>query len=62
MDTFYFYDSGVLIRQEVDSNYDGKIDIWIYLYKSIYISKYEVDTDFDGKADKVVDYGKKNKP
>jgi hypothetical protein len=59
MDTFYYYDKGALIRQEVDSNYDGKIDIWIYLYSSVYITKYAADTDFDGTIDKVIDYGKK---
>jgi hypothetical protein len=59
MDTFYYYDKGSLIRQEIDSNFDGKIDIWIYLYSSVYITKYMADTDFDGKVDKVVDYTKK---
>ena len=46
------------IREEIDSNFDGKADIWIYLYKGIYIKKYEKDTDFDGKVDIVKDYGK----
>jgi hypothetical protein len=58
MDTFYYYDNGALYKQEVDSNYDGKVDIWMYLYKSVYVTKYEADTDFDGVVDKVIDYTK----
>jgi hypothetical protein len=58
MDTFYYYDKGALVREEIDSNNDGKIDIWVYMYSSVYIAKYAADTDFDGKIDKVIDYTK----
>ena len=56
MDDFYFYERGVLIRQEIDSNFDELVDIWVYLHKGIYIKRYELDTDYDGKIDRIVDY------
>ncbi|QEN03609.1 hypothetical protein EW093_02475 [Thiospirochaeta perfilievii] len=57
MDNFYFYEDGFVVRQEVDSNYDLKIDIWVYITndgKSI--SSYEKDLDFDGVVDKVKEF------
>ena len=57
MDDFYFYKNGVLIRQEIDSNFDRKIDIWIYIYKGVYIERIETDKDFDGKLDSVETFG-----
>ena len=53
MDDFYFFENEVLIRREMDTNYDGEIDIWVYLKEGIYITRYEQDTDFDGEIDKV---------
>ena len=57
MDDFYFYSNGVLIRQEIDTNYDNKPDVWIYLEKGIYIIKVERDKNFDG----IIDYTKQYK-
>lgn len=56
MDDFYFYENGVLRRQEIDNNFDGNIDVWIYLEKGIYISKIERDADYDGKIDFTKEY------
>jgi hypothetical protein len=56
MDDFYFYANDVLQRQEIDSNYDGQIDIWVYLYHGVYIRMWERDTDFDGVIDVRRDY------
>lgn len=57
MDNFYYFDNGFVVRQEVDSNYDQKVDIWVYITndgKSI--SKYEKDLDFDGEVDKIKEF------
>ncbi|MFO7731086.1 MAG: hypothetical protein R6V86_10000 [Spirochaetia bacterium] len=56
MDDFYMYDHGVLIQRAIDSNADGKIDIWVYLEEGVYIARYEEDTNFDGTMDKVKNY------
>lgn len=57
MDNFYYYEDGVVVRQEVDSNYDNKIDVWVYVANGgTAISKYEKDTDYDGIVDKVKEY------
>lgn len=64
MDNFYYYEDGYVVRQEVDSNYDQKIDIWVYITNNgTAILKYEKDLDYDGVIDKikefeVVDIGK----
>ena len=58
MDDFYFYKNGVLIRHEIDSNYDTLPDIWVYIDEGIYIEKVEQDKDFDGTADYVRNYSK----
>ena len=52
-DDYYIYEDGVLIRREVDSNFDGKIDLWVYLKNGSYIRGYEKDSNFDGILDKV---------
>lgn len=52
-DDFYLYDEGVLVRREVDSNFDGLIDLWVYLKNGSYIRGFEKDSDFDGILDKV---------
>lgn len=52
MDDLYFFHEGLLVRQEVDSNFDGKIDLWCQIERGLYMISYEQDTDFDGVADK----------
>ena len=56
MDDFYMYDHGVLNQRAIDSNADGKIDIWVYLEEGVYIARYEEDTNFDGTMDRVKNY------
>lgn len=57
MDNFYYYDSGFVTRQEVDSNYDQKIDVWVYITNNgKSISRYEKDVDYDGVVDKVKEF------
>ena len=46
MDDFCFYANGVLEKELIDSNFDGKIDLWVYLQKGIYIERYERDNGF----------------
>ena len=38
---------------EVDNNFDGKIDTWQYVNAQGKIEKAEYDEDFDGKVDRV---------
>lgn len=57
LDDFYFYSNDVLQRQELDSNFDDRIDIWIYMWRGVYVRKWERDTDFDGEIDLVREYG-----
>lgn len=61
MDNFYFYEYGFIIRQEIDSNYDGKIDIWVYIEdEGTSITRYEKDIDFDGVVDKIKEFKDEN--
>ncbi len=57
MDDFYFYTGGVLEKREVDTNFDTRIDLWVYLKEGVYIEKYTRDTDFDGEIDIVKSFG-----
>ena len=57
MDDFYFYADGVLKKREVDTNFDTRIDLWVYLKEGIYIEKYTRDTDFDGEIDLIRSFG-----
>jgi hypothetical protein len=57
MDDFYFYSNGIIVRREVDSNFDLNIDIWVYIKDGSYIEKYEQDLDFNGEIDKVKLFG-----
>lgn len=57
MDDFYYYENEVLVRREIDSNYDGRIDIWVYLTEGMYIRRYERDTNFDGEPDQIKVFG-----
>ncbi|MEE8440475.1 MAG: hypothetical protein V3S41_02045 [Spirochaetia bacterium] len=56
MDDFYFYSNDVLQRQEVDSNFDQAIDIWIFMWRGVYVQRWERDTDYDGAVDQCRDY------
>lgn len=57
MDNFYYYESGFVVRQEVDSNYDQMIDVWVYISnEGKSISRYEKDLNFDGVVDKVKEF------
>ena len=56
MDDFYFYSNDVLQRQEVDSNFDQSVDIWIFMWRGVYIRRWERDSDHDGLVDVVQDY------
>lgn len=57
MDDFYFYENDVLQRQEIDTNYDRRIDVWVYLRRGVYITMWERDRDFDGIIDDREQYG-----
>jgi hypothetical protein len=57
MDDFYFYENDVLQRQEIDTNYDQRIDTWVYLRRGVYIEMWERDRDFDGVIDERERYG-----
>ena len=56
MDDFYVYRNDVLQREEIDSNFDRQIDIWIFMHRGVYIRMWERDTDFDGVIDDRADY------
>ena len=56
MDDFYFYANDVLQRQELDSNFDRRVDIWIYMWRGVWVRKWERDTDYDGVVDLTRDY------
>lgn len=51
IDDFYFYNQDVLQRREIDSNFDGQVDIWVRLAEGVYVEGYDRDTNFDGKID-----------
>jgi len=59
MDDLYYYKDGQLDREEIDSDFNGQVDIWITLYLGKYIRRIEQDKDGDGKPDAVTDYDKK---
>ena len=51
-DDFSFFDAqGRLVFQEVDSNYDKKIDLWITIENGKYMKRFQRDKDFDGYID-----------
>ncbi len=57
MDDLYFYSDGIIVRREVDSNFDMNIDLWVYIKNGSLVEKYEQDLDFDGIIDKVKIFG-----
>lgn len=56
MDDFYYYSNEVLQRQEVDTNYDQAIDLWVYMHRGVWVESYERDTDHDGEPDVVKNF------
>ncbi len=56
MDDFVYYEMILPVREEIDSDYNGKIDIWVYLSEGKYIKRWERDLDGDGKFDKAQDF------
>lgn len=57
IDDHYFYSRDILLRREIDTNYDGRVDVWVYLKEGIYVERYQRDTDFDGVVDKEKIFG-----
>ena len=57
MDDFYFFTDGVISKREIDSNFDKKVDIWVYIKDGHYITKYERDLDYNGTVDQVKTFG-----
>ena len=53
MDNFYFYRRDARIREEIDSNHNGRIDLWVYIEGGVYITRYERDINHDGNIDLV---------
>src|SRR5262245_23239753 len=49
--SFYYNEQGHVIRQEKDTNGDGKIDLWIYYDKDGKVERVEKDVNFDGRPD-----------
>ena len=47
----FFYNQDGTIREQRDTNGDGKADRWIYYNKEGKIERAEQDENFDGKAD-----------
>ena len=58
MDDFYTFSGGAVTQEELDTNYDGFIDLWVQVYQGVYVASYERDSNFDGKLDIVKQYGK----
>lgn len=50
-DHFFIYRDGVLSREEVDRNFDGKIDEWDFFDREGKIERMELDENFDGRPD-----------
>ncbi len=57
IDDHYFYSQDVLVRREIDTNYDGQVDVWVFIKEGIYVERYQRDTDFDGVVDKEKTFG-----
>jgi len=57
MDDFYVYSADVLVRREIDQNFDEQVDLWVYLREGVYVEGYERDTSGDGRIDTFKLYG-----
>ena len=49
-DLFYYYENGIIVREEKDRNFDGKIDEWFF-FKDGVVDHGVSDNNFDGIAD-----------
>jgi len=58
-DDFLYYENGILVREEIDTHFNGHIDVWIHLSQGVYVERYERDMDGDGVPDIVKDFSKK---
>lgn len=51
-DDFAFFDEhGQMIFQEIDSNHDRKIDLWVTIEDGKYMKRFQRDKNFDGYID-----------
>lgn len=57
MDDFYIYRGGVLFAEQLDTNFDGRIDLWIHMHDGVRVRGYERDLDYDGTIDLVKEFG-----
>ena len=48
----------VLVRKEIDVNFDGRVDVWQYFDEQGRVGKDEMDVDFDSRIDVVTFYDK----
>ena len=51
MDNFYYYENDVLVRHELDTNGNQKVDLWVFMYRGVHVRGWERDTNHDGQAD-----------
>ena len=54
--SFFYDERGNVVRQERDTNGDGKMDRWTYYDRQGQIERVEQDINFDGKPDIFVYY------
>jgi len=54
--SFYYDERGNVIRQEQDTNGDGKMDRWIHYSRQGQTERVEQDVNFDGKPDVLIYY------
>lgn len=50
--------SALLLRKEVDLNFDGKVDLWSFYNAAGEVIRQAYDLDFDGKVDVIAHYEK----
>lgn len=60
MDDICIYRKGLLSRREIDSNHDGRFDIWLKIKDGSFLEQLEQDLDFDGVVDKHEQYGEED--
>ena len=54
--SFFYDERGSVVRQEQDTNGDGKMDRWTFYNKQGQVERVEQDLNFDGKADTIAFY------